>query len=70
MGSWKMIETLLPRTCFITPSACADELLPVELDGAGDDLARGGEDLHDGIRGHGFAGAGFADDAEHLALVK
>ena len=50
--------------------ACADELLPVELDGAGDDLARGGEDLHDGIRGHGFAGAGFADDAEHLALVK
>ena len=48
----------------------ADELLPVKLDGTGYDLAGCGKNLHDGIRGDGFARAGLADDAEHLAAVE
>ena len=50
--------------------ARADELLAVELDGAGDNLTRGCEDLHDGVGGNGLAGAGLAHDAEDLAPVE
>ena len=50
--------------------AGVDQLLPVQFDGAGDDLAGGGEDLHDRIRGNGFSGSALADDAEDLAAVQ
>ena len=46
------------------------ELLPVELDGTGDDLTCGGEDLHDGVGGDGLAGTGLAHDAEDLAPIE
>ena len=46
------------------------EILSLVEDAAADDFAGVGQDLHDGIGGHGLAGAGFADDAEDLAPVK
>ncbi len=48
----------------------ADQLLPVKADAAADDFAGGGQDLHDGIGGHRFAGTGFAHDTEHAAAVQ
>ena len=48
----------------------AHQLLTVQLDGAADDLAGGGQYLHDGIGGDGFAGAGFAHDAQDFAALE
>ena len=45
----------------------ADEIVAVEMQGAAGDLEAGRQELGDGAADHGFAGAGFADEAEHLA---
>ncbi|MCY1304387.1 hypothetical protein D9M70_541370 [compost metagenome] len=41
----------------------------VELHGVGGDDAGGVDQAHQGHHGHGFAGAGFADDGQDFALV-
>ena len=41
----------------------------VELDAVGANLARIGDEPHQRQHGHAFARAGFADDAQNLALI-
>ena len=48
----------------------ADQLLSVILDGAGDDLSGGCQDLHDRVGRHRFAGAGFAHDPQDLSAFE
>ena len=50
--------------------ARADELLPVELDGAADDLAGRRQNLHDAVGRDALARAGLAHNAEHLAALE
>jgi hypothetical protein len=42
-------------------------MVAVEPDVAADEAAGIGGEAHDAVRGDGFAGAGLADDAQHLA---
>ena len=46
------------------------QLLPVEADAAAYDAAGMGQYLQYGIGGHALAGAGFANDAQHLAVIQ
>ena len=48
----------------------AYQFLTVQFDGAPHDLAGGSKDLHDGVGGDGFAGAGFPYDAQHFAALQ
>ena len=46
------------------------QLLSVQPDGPGDDASRVRQDLKDGVGGDGFAGTGFAHDAQGAAPVQ
>ena len=50
--------------------AAAYQLLAVQLDGAGDDLAGLLQDLHDGVGGDGLAGTRLSHNAQDLAPVQ
>ena len=58
-----------PEVAHLLFRPCREVLALVE-DVAAFDTAVVGQDLHDGVRGDGFAGAGLADNAENFAGVQ
>ncbi len=68
-GSWKIMPTLVPRSLRFSFSGSLRQVLAVEDDRAGGDLAALGKQTHEGQGGHGLAGAGLAHDAQGFARV-
>ena len=68
-GFWKIIEISRPRRSRISRSLAALHVDAGKHDRAVRDAAGAIEDAHHGVGRDGFAGAGFADDAERLALL-
>ena len=64
IGSWKIIAMPAPRTSRISATRGRAEIAALEHDAAAVDRHAVGQQPHDGVGGHGFAGAGFADHAE------
>ena len=70
VGSWKIIAMSLPmirRRC--AGAEHRSRSLAVEDQAVGGDLAGPGDEPHQRQHGDALARAGFADDAEHLALL-
>ena len=70
IGSWKIIEMSLPRTCAHRLVVERQQVDAGELDRAADDAAgRIGHQPHQRQRGDALAAAGFADDRQRLAAA-
>ena len=70
IGSWKIIAMRLPRICAqLAPAAASRRSSPFEQDAAADDAARRVDQAEDRVAGHRLAGAGLADQAQHLAAA-
>ena len=68
-GPWKIMAILRPRTCRISSSERATQVLAVQDYFAGDDAGgRLGDDAQQGAGGHRLSAARLADDAQSLAF--
>ena len=70
IGSWKIIDILLPRRRRRSSADRPSTSRPSNSDGVGLDLAgRAGDQAHDRERGHALAAAQFADQADGPAAA-
>ena len=70
IGSWKIMEMRRPRMSLSCRRENGQQIDAVKNGLAAFDAAgRLRQQAHDGIRGDGFAGAGFADDAQRFAAL-